>query len=206
MFHHFFTVKHLNFCQVMLAGQCLDASMCPTTDEDKDKMKAIPYLQAVGALLYLAIATCPDISFAVGVLAHYSHNPGPAHWTAVKHLFRYLKGTLDLALVYRPVPNAPLFLTFTDVAHGDDKDTGKSTSGYLVKMGSGAISWSSKLQSIVTLSTTEAEYVAACSAGQEIVWMRQLLSEMGYKLDKPSQLLIDNQSAISVAKNPEHHG
>jgi len=190
----------------MLAGQHLNAEMCPTTDKDKEQMKAIPYLQAVGSLLYLAIATRPDISYTVGVLARYSHNPGPAHWAAVKHLFRYLKGTLDLALVYKPVPNAPLFLTYTDAAHGDDKDTGKSTSGYLVKMGTGAISWSSKLQSIVTLSTTEAEYVAAVSAGQEIVWMRQLLSEMGYSMDKPSKLLIDNQSAISVAKNPEHHG
>ena len=190
----------------MLAGQRLDAEMCPTTDEGKKEMAGVPYLQAVGALLYLAIATRPDISYAVGVLARYSHNPGPAHWTAVKHLFRYLKGTLDLALVYSPVPGAPLFLTYTDSDHGGDKDTGKSTGGYLVKMGSGAISWSSKLQSIVTLSTTEAEYVAAVSAGQEIIWMRHLLSEMGYNLDVPSKLLIDNQSALSVARNPEHHG
>ena len=82
----------------------------------------------------------------------------------------------------------------------------KSTGGYFVKMGSGAISWSSKLQSIVTLSTTEAEYVAAVSAGQEIIWMCHLLSEIGYNLDVPSKLLTDNQSALSVARNPEHHG
>ena len=62
------------------------------------------------------------------------------------------------------------------------------------------------MQSIVTLSTTEAEYVAAVSAGQEIVWMRQLLSEMGYSFNAASKLLTDNQSALSVAKNPEHHG
>src|SRR5271156_4833866 len=74
------------------------------------------------------------------------------------------------------------------------------------KMGTGAISWSSKLQSIVALSTTEAEFAAATSAGQEILWLRNLLTELGYQMDSPSSLNIDNQSALSVAKNPEHHG
>jgi hypothetical protein len=73
-------------------------------------------------------------------------------------------------------------------------------------MGDGAISWSSRLQTIVALSTTEAEYIAATSAGQEILWLRNLLTELGYKLPGPSTLHIDNRSAISVAKNPEHHG
>ena len=73
-------------------------------------------------------------------------------------------------------------------------------------MGNGAISWSSRLQGIVALSTTEAEYVAATSAGQEILWFRNLFNELGYKLGSPSTLHIDNRSALSVAKNPEHHG
>ena len=76
----------------------------------------------------------------------------------------------------------------------------------MVKIGSGAVSWSSKLQSIVALSTTEAEYIAAVSAGKEIRWMRNLLHEMGFSPTGPSVLRIDNQSAISVAKHPEHHG
>jgi hypothetical protein len=73
-------------------------------------------------------------------------------------------------------------------------------------MGTGAISWSSRLQTIVALSSTEAEYIAAVSAGQEIIWLRNLLSELGYTLSCPSTLHIDNNSALSVAKNPEHHG
>ncbi|KAL5521951.1 hypothetical protein ACEPAF_1818 [Sanghuangporus sanghuang] len=76
----------------------------------------------------------------------------------------------------------------------------------VVKMGTGAISWASKLQPFVTLSTTEAEYIAAVSAGQEIMWLRNLFTEFGYKFDAPSSLYIDNQSALSVANNPEHHG
>jgi hypothetical protein len=73
-------------------------------------------------------------------------------------------------------------------------------------MGTGAISWMSRLQPFVTLSTTEAEYVAAISAGQEILWLRHLFTEMGFQFDSPSTLWIDNQSALSVAKNPDHHG
>ena len=76
----------------------------------------------------------------------------------------------------------------------------------MVKVGSGVVAWSSKLQPVVTLSTTEAEYVAGVAAGKEICWMQQLFQELGYSTPAPSTLFIDNQSAIAVAKNPEHHG
>ena len=82
------------------------------------------------------------------------------NWKAVKHIFRYLKGTLDYKLTYTPDPNtSEIFTTFTDADHSGNPDNGRSTSGYVVKMGTGAISWSSKLQGIVALSTTEAEFV-----------------------------------------------
>ena len=76
----------------------------------------------------------------------------------------------------------------------------------VVKMDTGVISQASRLQSFVTLSTTEAEYIAAVSAGQEILWLRNLFTEFGYKFDAPSTLYMDNQSTLSVAKNLEHHG
>ena len=97
-------------------------------------------------------------------------------------------------------------MTYCDADHGGHKETGKSTSGYMVKVGSGVVAWSSKLQPVVTLSTTEAEYVAGVAAGKEICWMQQLLKKIGFMATLPSTLFIDNQSAISVAKNPEHHG
>lgn len=181
--------------------------MSPTDPKDIAEMHTVPYLQAVGALMYLATATRPDIAYAVGVLARFNKNPGMAHWKAVKHLFRYLKGTLDLKITYSPDPNSTeLFTTYTDADHGGNPDNGRSTSGCVVMMGTGAISWSSRLQSLVTLSTTEAEYIAATSAGQEILWLRNLFTELGYTFSSPSTLLIDNNSALSVAKNPEHHG
>jgi hypothetical protein len=86
-------------------GIKLSASMSPSTPEDIHAMHSIPYLQAVGALMYLAMATRPDISYAVGVLARFNKNPGLQHWKAVKHLFHYLKGTLDFKLTYAPTPS-----------------------------------------------------------------------------------------------------
>jgi hypothetical protein len=192
----------------MEPGCHLTADQAPSTPEDKEYMSKIPYIHAVGSLLYLSVSTRPDIAFVVGVLARFNSNPGIAHWKAVKHVFRYLKGTLDYKLTYSPVSNHSneLFTTYSDADHGGDKNTGRSTSAYVVKMGTGAISWRSKLQSMVTLSTTEAEYIAAVGAGMEILWLRNLFSELGYELKSSSTLYIDNQSAVAVAKNPEHHG
>jgi hypothetical protein len=157
--------------------------------------------------MYLAIATHPDIAHAVGVLCRFTSKPGPAHWKAANHLFRYLRGSIDYRLTYAPDhSSSQLFTTYSDADHGGNPDNGRSTSAYVVKMGTGAVFWMLRLQSIVALSTTEAEFISAVSAGQEIVWMRSFLGELGYAFDAPSLLLVDKQSAIQVARNPEHHG
>ena len=159
-------------------------------------MKDKPYIHAVGSIMYLAISTCPDIAYAVGVLARFNSNPGIPLWKAVKHVFRYLKGTLDYKLTYGPISTTSqvTFSTYSDADHGGDKDSGRSTGAYIVKMGTGAISWSSKLQTMVTLSTIEAEYIAAVSAGQEILWLCNLLSEIGFEIKTSSNLFIDHLS------------
>ena len=149
---------------------------------------------------------CPNIAYAVSHLAHFNSNLGLTHWAAVKHLLRYLQGTIDLALTFAPDPSTKLFQTWTDANHGGNLDNGRSTSGFITKVGTGAISWASKLQNFVTLSTTEAEFVASVFAGTENIWLRNLFSELGSRLEKPSYLYINNQSTLSVAKNPEHHG
>ena len=188
-------------------GHKLSKSMAPKNAEETASMRDIPYRQLVGALMYLAVATRPDIAYVVGVLARFGANPGPAHWKACKHLCRYLQGTKDMKLTYGPDANSSeLFTTFSDADHGGEEDSRRSTSGMVVKMGTGAVSWASRLQSVVTLSTTEAEYISACSAGQEIIWLRNLFTEFGYKFNAPSTLYVDNQSALAIAKNPEHHG
>ena len=115
-----------------------------------------------------------------------------AHWHAVKHLLRYLNGTADYSITYAPdSSSSELFSTYSDADQGGCKDTGHSTGGYLVKIGTGAVSWSSKLQSIVALSTTEAEYIAAVSAGKEIIHTGSCLRlpRTGPKLFGPVYLL-----------------
>jgi hypothetical protein len=192
-------------------GVKLSKDQSPKTHSEAAEMSSIPYINAVGALAYLAIATRPDLAYVVGVLARFSTNPGHTHWTAVKRVLRYIKGTLDHKITYtRPSkpPTSPseLFESFTDADHGGNPDNGRSTSGFIILMAGGAICWASRLQRLVTLSTTEAEFVAAVAAGQEILWLRNFFSELGYIFTSASTLHIDNLSALSVAKNPEHHG
>ena len=192
----------------MLPGSKLSSEDSPVSDDEKAEMENVPYINAVGSLMYLATMTRPDIAYAVGVLARFNSNPGMAHWKAVKHLFRYLNGTVNMKLEYGPDDSigSEMFITYSDADHGGNKDNGKSTSGYMVKLGSGVVAWRSKLQPVVTRSTTEAEYIAGGAAGMEICWMQNVLKEMGYTPSAPAKLCMDNQSAISVAKNPEHHG
>ena len=184
----------------------LSTLQSPQTDAEAAEMRSIPYREAVGSLMYLAIATRPDIAYAVGVLSRFSSNPGMAHWKAVKHLFRYLQGTKDIKLTYAPDPlHKTLFTTYCDADYAGNPDSLRSTSGFVVKMGTGAVSWASRLQAMNTLSTTEAEYISAVSAAQEMLWLRNLFTELGFPVSG-LPLFIDNMSALSVAKNPEHHG
>lgn len=113
-----------------------------------------------------------------------------------------------MRLTYRNEGNpmsSELFQTYSDADHAGCLDTRRSTSGFLIKMGSGAVSWSAKKQATVADSSTEAEYISASAAGREIIWMRNLLSELGHDVSGPSPLMVDNQSALKVLRNPEHH-
>ena len=101
-------------------GLKLANEQCPKTSEDKAEMKNIPYINAVGSLLYLALLTRLDIAYTASVLARFNSNPGMIHWRAVKHLFQYLKGTVDLKLAYGPDPSIgnDHFITYCDADHG----------------------------------------------------------------------------------------
>ena len=128
----------------LASGVQLSKSQCPVTDEDKGYMKGKPYAQLLGSLMYLAVATHPDIAYAVGVLACFTSNPGKAHWQALKHLCCYLQGTKDMKLCYAPDPQSKeLFVSYSDADLGGNPDNEQSTSGMVIKMGTGAISWAS---------------------------------------------------------------
>jgi hypothetical protein len=121
-------------------------------------------------------------------------------------MLRYLKATSDQRLVFqRGTPGGTVLHGFVDADWASDVNDCKSTSGFVFMLGGTAVSWSSKKQTSVALSSTEAEYIAAAHATKEVIWLRRLLIELGLDLDSPTVLHVDNQSAIAIARNPEFH-
>jgi len=153
----------------------LSKSQSPSKLNEIAKMKNVPYREAVGSLMYVSMETSPDITFAVSTVAQFLENPGPAHWDTVKHIFRYLKGTRDMRLVYGDEEKD--LQGYVD-ADGASQDHRRAISGYVFMVDGGAVSWMSKKQEIITLSTTEAEYVAATHAAKEAVWLHRLFGEL----------------------------
>ena len=131
-------------------------------------------------------------------------DPSKEHWTGIKRLLRYIKGTLNFGLKFRAHGDEELY-GYSDANWAGDVDTRRSTSGYVFKIADSTISWSSRKQATVAKSTTEAEYVSLSQATQEAIWMRQLLSDIGHKADKPTLLYEVNQGAIEIAKNQRFH-
>ena len=163
------------------------------------------YQAVVGSLLYLSTKTRPDIAYAVSSVARYCANPTKDHWTAMKRILRYLKGTCNYGLLYRKDAPAEL-IGYSDADWAGDVGDRKSTSGYIYLLGGAAISWKSSKQSCVALSTTEAEYIALSSASQEAIWLQQLMSDLLNKRVQETTILEDNQSTICLAKNQQVHG
>jgi Reverse transcriptase (RNA-dependent DNA polymerase) len=157
------------------------------------------YSNLVGSLLYLSICTRPDISFTVGVLSKFMAKPTTTHWQAAKGLLRYIAGTKDYGITFGGA--SPTFVGYCDADYAGDIDTRRSTSGYVFIMNGGAISWSSKRQTTVATSTTEAEYMAAASATKEALWLRSLLTDFGHKF-ATTTIYTDNQAALQLTKNP----
>jgi Reverse transcriptase (RNA-dependent DNA polymerase)/GAG-pre-integrase domain len=167
------------------------------------------YQGVVGAMMYLMLGTRPELAFPISVVSRYTANPTDSHVSAMKRALRYLKGALDYELVFKG-STSPL-VGYTDADWAGDKGTRRSTSGYTFNIGSGAISWSSKRQPTVALSTCEAEYVAQTQAVKEAIWLKGLLvelSDMHNNELSPSAVILyaDNQGAIALAKNPVFHG
>ena len=136
------------------------------------------YQQIVGSLQYAAGGTIPDIAYTEITIAKFCHQPMELHMTGAKHVLRYLKQTRNLKLTY--VKNSPeAIIGYFDADWAGDMQDRRSTSGNVFLLGGGAITWSSRKQSSVALSTVEAEYMALSVANQEAVWLRQLQDELG---------------------------
>ncbi|KAK2986839.1 hypothetical protein RJ640_011064 [Escallonia rubra] len=155
-------------------------------DHEGEKVDSTLYKQIVGSLMYM-------------------ENPTEKHMLAAKRIFRYLQGTRDFGLFYKKSKKLDFF-GFTDSDYAGDQDDRRSTSGYVFMLGTGAVSWSSKKQSIVTLSTTEAEFVAATACACQAIWLRRILEELQFKQTGATIVFCDNNSAIKLSKNPVLHG
>ncbi|XP_036347024.1 secreted RxLR effector protein 161-like [Rhagoletis pomonella] len=130
---------------------------------------AYPYREAVGSLMYLATGTRPDISYAVGVVSRYLEKPTSAHVNAVKRILRYVRGTIQMGILYKSDTQLNL-VGYSDADYAGDSATRRSTSGYVFSIGCGVISWASMRQQSVSTSSIESEYIAACQAIKELVW------------------------------------
>ena len=176
--------------------------MCPKTQEDMDYMSKVPYASAVGSLMYAMVCTRPDIAHVVGVVRRYMNNPGKEYWMEVKWILRYLRGTTNQALCFGG-SNVAL-QRYVDVDMASDRDNRRSTTGYVFTVGGTTISWVSKIQSVVALSTTEVENVAATEASKEMIWLQNFMDELGKKHDMGT-LYSDSQSVIHLKKNSTFH-
>lgn len=155
--------------------------------------------------MYLTV-TRPDLMYAVSLMSRYMSRPTMSHWMTAKRILRYLKGTTELGIFYKKVEGNVELSAFTDSAYADDLNDRRSTSGYVFKIGHGAVSWSSKKQPVVTLSTTEAEYIAAALCACQCIWLKKILKTVGVEENEGTEIQCDNSSAIQLSKNPVFHG
>jgi hypothetical protein len=162
------------------------------------------YKQIVGSLMYLT-TTRPDMMFSVSLISRFMSRPTELHLQAAKRILRYLQGTTNFGILYKRDGMDEL-RAFTDSDYAGDVEDRKSTSGYVFLMSSGAVSWLSKKQPIVTLSTTEAEFVAAAGCASQAVWMRRVLENLGLAQKECTTIWCDNSSTIKLSKNPVMHG
>ncbi|KAG5890365.1 hypothetical protein JTB14_010866 [Gonioctena quinquepunctata] len=168
-------------------------------DEKTDKTE---YQSKIGSLLYLAAGTRPDIMFAVNALSQFSSNPTKVHLNMVNHIFRYLRGSTRKTLVYMKTDVVKIFM-YTDASYASTIDDRKSQSGFIGFYCKAAVTWTSKKQKSVAVSSTEAEYMALSLACRQVMWMSYLVKDLNIKICL--LLLCDNQAAIHISSNCVMH-
>ena len=181
----------------------LSTDYAPKSVAEQVYMSRVPYSNAVGSLMYAMVCTRPDLAHAVSVVSRFMGQPGKEHWQAVKRIFRYLRGTSDVGLIYGG--DAHVSVTgYSDSDYAGDVDSRRSMTGYVFTLGGSVVSWKATLQATVTLSTTEAEYMALTEAAKEGVWLKGLVGDLGLHHDQVI-VFCDSLSAICLTKDQVHH-
>lgn len=190
-------------CKPVETPQVLGSHLVPNEGSPVDIKK---FQAIVGSITYAVICTRPDLAAALNVISQYCSNPGFIHWQFLKRILRYIKHTVNFGIEFNGcIENSIELLGYVDADWGGSIDGRKSRSGYIFKICGGIISWISKKQTTVALSSTEAEYLAASLAVQECVWLRSVLFDLNFTQSQPSVIFEDNQSTISLSKNAKFH-
>jgi hypothetical protein len=161
------------------------------------------YQSIVGSQMYAMLATRPDLAHSIQQISQHSQKPTVSHLKAASQGLRYLNGTRETGIIYHGKQGLKLE-AWSDASWGAEEGR-ESVSGFVFTLAGGAVSWSSKKQSSVALSSTESEYMALLHAVKEQIWIKRLLNEIGYNIDSQITIYTDSQSAIALAQNPEHH-
>ena len=152
------------------------------------------------------LGTWPDLAYAVRALGRHAANPREKHVQALERVFRYFQVTKDWRLIFQCGTSEGTTLTgFVNADWANELSNRSSTSGFIYKLARAMISWSSKKQLSITLSSTEVEYITRAHTAKEVIWLRQLLAELGIPDHNPTTLHMDNQSTMAIAKNPQFH-
>jgi hypothetical protein len=162
------------------------------------------YQSVIGSLLYIVLRTRPDIAQAVIKMSQFSSNPTEDHLQKALYIVCYLIGTKSLCIKYDGASKTG-FMAYSDIDWAGNHETHRSTSGYAIFLGDGIVSWLSQRQYKITLSSIEAEYIGMTEAAKQLSWIRNLLSELKFKLPA-IPLLVDNQGAMFLASNPAQEG
>jgi hypothetical protein len=161
------------------------------------------YQEIIGSLNHLAVFSRPDISYAVSTLSQFNQNPTETHLKAARHVLRYLKTTQDWAITYGKAKSIDIQV-YGDANWGGDKNDRKSTTGYVVMLNNGPVSWTAHKQSTVALSTMEAEYMSLSDATREVLARIQLFQDLRVTFNTPT-VYSDNQGALAIAQNPVNY-
>lgn len=170
--------------------------------EDSHTVDPTAYRSILGAIIYVAVATRPDLSFAVSTLARFSQDPRAIHQQAAERLLQYMVNTCEYSIRYERKQNNNLTSIYVDASFNSDPKDSKSHCGYISMVNDTAVTWKAWKQTIVATSTGEAEYIAASDACREAVYLRQLIGELAFQLAQPTTMYSDSTSAITIATKP----
>lgn len=169
-----------------------------------EKLTKAPYKSLLGCLQYLALMSRPDIMISTSILGQFQSSPDDEHWIGLKRICRYLQGSKQKVIEYRKTDPRSTLIGYADADFANDEVGRKSNSGFVYTLFGNIVSWSSKRQQIVTLSSTEAELVALCHASKEGIWLSYLLKEIGIEV-YPFTIYEDNMPCIKIAEEPREH-